>query len=113
LSEKYGIFVFSAMISLGDTIICVDVRSHPADLLAIPLKEGQEYQCLGMKQCKCGAKFVDIGLSVSSNKYDVVCNCQRRFNDGIWWFAIERFKKKPDARQEVEMANEVLLYCLN
>ena len=101
------------MISLGDTIICVNTSAHKDDQLAIPLRSGQEYQCLGMKQCKCGAKFVDIGLSVSSSRYDIVCNCQNRFNDGIWWFAIERFIKKPNARAEVALASEVLKYCPN
>lgn len=101
------------MFSLGDTITCIDTRSHPADLLAIPLRQGQEYQCMGLRQCKCGAQFVDIGLSITSNKYDIVCNCQNRFNDGIWWFAVERFAKKPNAAAEVVQASEVLKYCPN
>jgi len=89
------------MFSLGDIIICVDVRQHPADLLALPLKKDQEYECLGLKKCtRCGAQFVDIGLSVSSSRFDIVCNCQNRFNDGIWWFSCGRFRRKDQRTEE-------------
>jgi|GEM_PF-4905302 len=101
------------MITVGDTLICIDVRQHPADLLAVPLRIGKEYKCLGIRQCACGAVFIDVGLSLRQEDYHIVCNCQRKQIDGIWWFAVERFQKKPNARQEVVLAGEVLKYCPN
>lgn len=83
------------MFSLGDTITCINDSRLGPDLLACPLRMGMDYRVQAMKLCKCGQVYVDIGLSLSSDHYDVVCDaCSRRFNDGIWWFDANRFAKK-------------------
>ena len=102
------------MITVGDTLICVNNNSLMPDLLSCPLKLKGEYKAMAIRQCPCGVVYVDIGLSISAQKYDIVCDtCTRRFNDGIWWFDANRFQKKPDVRQEIAIANEVLKYCPN
>jgi hypothetical protein len=101
------------MISPGDILICINNYQLMADLLAVPLKIGGEYKVDAVRLCPCGVIYVDIGLSISQ-KYDIVCDaCSRRFNDGIWWFDAKRFQKKPNAIQEVKLANEVLRYSPN
>ncbi|HLI93230.1 MAG TPA: hypothetical protein VKU83_06460 [Puia sp.] len=102
------------MITVGDILICTNNGQLQPDLLACPLILTREYEVIAMKRCRCGVVYVDIGLSLSAEKFDIVCDaCARRFNDGIWWFDVKRFKKKPNPRQEVQQANEVLRYIPN
>jgi len=102
------------MITVGDILICINNSQLPPDLLSCPLMLHREYEVMGMKKCRCGQVYIDIGLSISAQKYDIVCDaCQRRFNDGIWWFDIKRFKKKPNAFPELQLSNEVLRFIPN
>jgi hypothetical protein len=82
-----------ALYSLSDTVICVNNSRLPTDLLACPLVIGQEYDILGLKKCRCGKVFVDIGLALTVDKFDIVCRCKRRLNDGTWWFDGDRFER--------------------
>lgn len=96
------------MFSLSDLVICVNNTRLATDLLACPLILGQEYEVLGLKKCRCGEVFVDIGLALTSDKYDIVCTCKRRVNEGTWWFDAKRFELKRAA--EWKAVKEVVVY---
>jgi hypothetical protein len=80
------------MFSLSDTIICVNNSPLDSDLLACPLVLGQSYEVMGLKKCRCGVVYVDIGLSLSIDNYHVKCACGKRYIDGTWWFSAARFR---------------------
>lgn len=80
------------MISPGDTVICINASHHIADQISVPVKAGQQYMVQGLKTCRCGAIFLNVGLPLTVG-YDIVCNCQRRHSDGIWWLSDMRFKR--------------------
>lgn len=93
------------MFSLGDTVICIVAANHRADEIPMPLVLHKAYQVAGLRACqRCGAIFVDVGIPLNPDQYDIVCNCQNRFNDGIWWLSDKRFQKvNPSAGGTVEI----------
>lgn len=91
------------MISVGDTVVCVNAGHHVADQISVPVKAGQQYRVHGLKTCRCGSIFLNVGIPLAVG-YDVVCNCQRRHNEGIWWLSDMRFKKIEPGSETVEIA---------
>lgn len=88
------------MFSLSDTITCIDNSRLPRDLLACPLTVGQDYEVLGLKKCRCGEVFVDVGLALTTDKYEIMCHCRRKVGTGTWWFDAKRFSVKGRATWE-------------
>ena len=99
---------FRLMFSLSDKIVCVNNSNLPDDILACPLILGVKYEVCGLKRCPCGHIFVDVGLSIARERYDVVCACKRRMQDGTWWFDAKRFEFKRAA--EWKAVKEVVVY---
>ena len=84
------------MIQLGQTILCVNNRTLRTDILRCPLLIGTEYRAQGLRQCRCGAIFVDVGISLDRERFQVVCGCQTVYDDGTWWFDVKRFRPHAD-----------------
>ena len=80
------------MIQLGQTILCINNHTLRTDILRCPLVMGMEYSVHGLRQCRCGAIFVDVGITLDRERYDVVCRCGRLYDDGTWWFDVKRFR---------------------
>jgi hypothetical protein len=81
------------MIQLSLIVICVNNVTLRTDILRCPLMLWTEYRVEGLKRCACGAIFVDVGITVDRERYDVVCQCGRIYNDGTWWFDVRRFRQ--------------------
>jgi hypothetical protein len=79
------------MIQLRDTIICIHDQRLKKDRLGCPLIKGESYQVLGLKACFCGDVFVDVGLILDPNRFEISCGCRRIVGGGIWWFDARRF----------------------
>jgi hypothetical protein len=80
------------MISLSQLILCVNNRTLKTDILRCPLTRGTEYRVQGLKRCRCGAIFVDVGITLDRVRFQVVCGCGRLYDDGTWWFDVKRFR---------------------
>lgn len=80
------------MFTPGDTVICVNAAHHPADQRPLPIYAGKEYTVFAVKQCSCGAVFIDVGYRLQF-PFAIVCNCQNRLADGNWWMSDQRFNK--------------------
>jgi hypothetical protein len=85
------------MITLGQTILCINNRTLRTDILRCPLVMGTEYRVQGLRQCRCGAIFVDVGISLDRERFQVVCGCQAVYDDGTWWFDVKRFRPVKEA----------------
>lgn len=91
------------MIFPDDTVICVNASLHRDDETMLPLQVGQPYTVRNTRRCLCGAVFLDVGLPISKD-FDIVCDCQRRVNDGIWWLDVKRFRKiEPSGAETIEI----------
>jgi hypothetical protein len=89
----FGIFLyFQPMIQLGQTILCINNRTLRTDILCCPLLIGSDYRVQALRQCRCGAIFVDVGISLDRERFQVICGCQVVYDDGIWWFDVKRFR---------------------
>lgn len=94
----FGILIYlPCMIQLGQTILCVNNRTLRTDILRCPLRIGTDYRVQGLRQCRCGAIFVDVGISLDRERFQVVCGCQAVYDDGIWWFDVKRFRPGREA----------------
>lgn len=92
------------MFPLGDTVICIIAGQHRADEIPVPIGLHKVYNVEGLKKCPgCGAHFVDVGLTLNPDQFDIVCNCGFRFNDGIWWLSDRRFKKIEPGAGSIEI----------
>jgi hypothetical protein len=80
------------VIHLSQLILCVNNVTLRTDILRCPLTLGTEYRVQGLKRCACGAIFVDVGITLDRERFEVVCACRRVYDDGTWWFDVKRFR---------------------
>ena len=93
----FGILIYlPRMITLGQTILCVNNHTLRTDILRCPLRIGAEYRAQGLRQCRCGAIFVDVGIFLDRERFEIICGCQAVYDDGTWWFDVKRFRAPAD-----------------
>lgn len=100
----------TAPFEVGDEVVCVDNTNYTISSHIIPLKKGNTYPVLRIRQCLCGLWKIDVGIMVAPTSLSSACACRRLAPDRRWWFNATRFKKTNPYSQSLsqELAQQAL-----
>jgi len=82
------------------TLLCIADHALPGDLMRLPIKAGCHYPEERTMTCTCGRQYVDVGYKLDSDQHDFICTCKKRYNDGTWWFCVNRFRRMGGQQQQ-------------